>query len=125
MLPGLGHGLVRGGGAAASGAPAYAISFLNNALPQGVTFSRASTAQYYNQSGLLSTNENLFLQSNFSTGWAFSASASFVGTGTAPDGTNTAQLFNDATAASSTYVYQSINWTSGTVYTIKIGRAHV
>jgi len=64
--------------------------------------------------------QNLFTQSTFASGWSFSANASFVGTGTAPDGTNTAQLFNDSTGASSTYVYQSANWVNGTVYTISV-----
>jgi len=105
-------------------APVFTQDFTTGgggALPPGSTFSRGTIGTLYNSQGLVAyAPSNLFLQSNFATGWSFSASASFVGTGIAPDGTNTAQLFNDATAASSTYCYQSVNWVSGTTYTISV-----
>ena len=99
MTLGLGLGLPRGSGAAA-GSPAFVANLVNGALPQGTTYSRTSTALYYNQSGLLSSNENLLTYSSSvgGTQWSQNNVTPTLNSVVAPDGTMTGSTFVETTA---------------------------
>jgi hypothetical protein len=113
-------------------------------LDNRITFTRATTATYFNSSGVLSTaasgearfdynpttlaplgllieeaRTNSLLQSqNFTTTWSAGNVTVTANTTTAPDGTSTAETFDDDVANGGHDVGQSIVTTTGTTYTL-------
>ena len=108
--------------AATTALPAYSLNFLTTTtLDPSLTFTRGSTAQYYNQSGLLTSNENLFLYSQDFTQsfWTKTTSTVTSSATTAPDGTSTGTKFIPNNGASSNaYLSQQLTITSGNYYCI-------
>jgi len=108
----------------------------SNALDPRITFSRASTATFFNSLGVLSTaasgaprfdydpstlaprgflieeqRQNLLLQSNsFDTSWTNTNSADVAAQGISPDGTNTAWSLTDDAVNSNHNIFQSVVW---------------
>jgi hypothetical protein len=125
--------------------PSLYLDFtVSNQLDPRITFTRASSATFFDSAGVLQTaasdaarftynpstlaaqgllieeqRTNSFLQSQFASGWLFS-NASFTSTTIAPDGTNTGQVLNDSSAAAAGYVYQGVSVTSGTAYAFSV-----
>ena len=118
---------------------AFGFNFLtSSSLPQGATFSRGTTATYYNQSGLLTSaavngprfdydpgnvlQQNLLLQSQtFETGWSLSALAFLTPNVTvAPDGTFTADLMVPNATVIDHRVTQTVSVNAGVTYTASI-----
>jgi hypothetical protein len=93
-----------------------ALDFMGGNLDSRIRFSRGSNATVVGSNGLIQyAPHNLLLQSEFASGWNFS-NASFSGTITAPDGTNTGRILNDSSATSAGYIYQGASVTSGVSY---------
>lgn len=103
--------------------PAIATTLLQDfvksrRLDPRITFSRASTGTYYNGS-TAKAEENLLLQSqDFTTTWAATAVTVTANTTTAPDGTSTAETFDDDVANGVHDVNQNVVTTTGTTYTL-------
>lgn len=129
------------GGPGGSGA-VYALNFLSGVLDPSLTFTRASSATYFNSVGILTSaannvprfdynpstlalngllieqqSTNLLLQSNnFGTAWTTGNSATITATsGISPDGTNNAWLLNDASNFG--FIQQVLTVSSGANYT--------
>jgi hypothetical protein len=127
--------------------PTLRLDFVNsNVLDPRVTFARASDATYFASSGKLTTaatnvprfdynpatgvcngllieqaSTNLFLQSNFASGWSTTGSPTVTANAaTSPDGTTNAVLWTRITTASS-YIGQGISKAaSALVYTFSV-----
>jgi len=108
-------------GTSTAPSPTLSLDFVGaTSLDAGITFSRGSQATLFNSAGtLVYAKHNLFLQSQFASSWLFS-NASFTGTTTAPDGTNTGQVLNDSSAAAAGYLYQGVNVVSGAAYEFSV-----
>ena len=106
--------------------PTYTADFITGgggALPPGVTFSRGSTAKYYNQQGYLVSNENLALYSQAFTNaaWLYSAYGTLVdNAGVAPDGTNTATLITATNTGTNNYWAQQTIALNPGVYVVSV-----
>ncbi len=127
--------------------PRMALDFTTGVLDPRVTFTRASTATFVGSNGLIQTaainaprfdyspstlapkgllieeqRANLFVQSQFQASWTANAgTTTFLGTYvTSPDGTDNGRILNDTSAAAAAYVFQSVSFTSGTVYTLSV-----
>lgn len=129
--------------------PTLALDFTTAILDSRISFTRttsaSSPATYVNSSGyvMFATNDqprfdydpitlvckgllveesraNLFLQSQFVSGWTTNAAGSFTGTGTSPDNTSNAKAFNDNSASAAAYTYQGVNVTNAVVYTLSV-----
>ena len=101
-------------------APSLNLDFANSQqLDPRITFSRPTTAAYYDADTTALAEQNLLLQSQAlaTTPWALYA-ASISGTlVTAPDGTTTAQKIIESSATGTHGEYQSITLVSGNTYT--------
>jgi hypothetical protein len=102
--------------------PSLLLDFANSGvLDPRITFSRSTTATYYDGVTTAKAEENLALQSQTfdSTSWAKSGSATVTSDSTtAPDGTSTADTLNGA--AGSSYIIQAISITTGLSYTFSV-----
>jgi len=81
-------------------------------LDPRITFSRSTTATYYDGVTTAKAEENLFLRSQeFNTGWTPTNATITADATSAPDGTTTADtLAATATSAGGTYALQNINF---------------
>ena len=78
-------------------------------LDPRVTFSRSTTAPYYDGKTSVLAEQNLLLQSqNFATTWLISGLTATANNATAPDGTTTASLITLGAGTSQKFIYQSI-----------------
>jgi hypothetical protein len=102
--------------------PSLLLDFANTkALDPRITFTRATTATYYDGVTTAKAEENLALQSQTfgSTSWTKTGSATVTDDSTtAPDGTSTADTLNGA--AGSSYIIQAIPITTGLSYTFSV-----
>jgi hypothetical protein len=91
-------------------APSLSLDFANSkALDPRITFSRPTTATYYNSYSSAVAEQNLFLQSqNFGTSWTASANTVTINTTTAPDGTTTASSLIPTASTTQHYILQGI-----------------
>lgn len=98
--------------------PSLLLDFANaQQLPPSVTFTRATTAAYYNGSTTAMAEQNLILQSQtIGAGWVINATYA-TDVGVAPDGTTTA---DQLTLASGKSCYQTVTWPSGTFGTVTV-----
>ena len=99
--------------------PSLELNFANSQqLDPRVTFSRSTTAPYYDGKTSVLAEQNLFIQSNTFTNAAWVATSATIASGvTAPDGTATAYSMT-ATAGNAT-LYQTLTLTA-TAYTESI-----
>ena len=99
--------------------PSLLLDFANSQqLDPRVTFSRSTTAPYYDGKTSVLAEQNLFIQSNTFTNAAWVATSATIASGvTAPDGTATAYSMT-ATAGNAT-LYQTLTLTA-TAYTESI-----
>lgn len=90
-------------------------------LDPRITYSRASTGTYYDGKTVAKAEENLFVQSQFVTGWGSSNVSQTANATTAPDGTTTAlSIIVNTTAAVSHSVVQTTGATAGNTYTYSV-----
>ena len=135
-------------GGGASLVPNYSLNFLTGTLDPSLTFTRASTATYYNSSGILtqaatnaprfdydpstlqlkgllleqqSTNNMVFSQQYTNAAWANTAGNVIDNYTTSPDGGNNASVIFQTNGSSSDQVLkQAAGATSSTTNTISI-----
>jgi len=95
--------------------PSLNLDFSNTKKLDGrITFTRASTATYYDGVTTAKAEENLLLQSqDFTTSWSNVATSDTADTTVAPDGTTTADTIT-ATGTGAHYVQQTSFSTTGT-----------
>jgi hypothetical protein len=89
--------------------PSLSLDFANTkALDPRVTFTRTTTATYYNGVTTAKAEENLLLQSqDFTTSWVNFNSTDTANTDVAPDGTTTADTITDNATSGGHFVRQS------------------
>ena len=100
--------------------PSLLLDFANTKqLDPRITYTRASTATFYNGVTTAMAEQNLLLQSQtFETTWTLqSGSTITANTSTAPDGTTTADTFNEGTGSAYHDVEQSLTLQTG-AYTV-------
>ncbi len=101
--------------------PSLMLDFANTeALDPRITFTRTTTATYYNGVTTAKAEENLFLQSQtLNTGWLTLNVTVTADNATAPDGTTTADTIveNAATGVHEIYSFATVN---GVTYTISV-----
>ena len=102
--------------------PALLLDFAGTKqLDPRITFTRASTATYYNGVTTAKAEENLLLQSqDFTTTWLNDNTADTANTTTAPDGTSTADTLRENAATSAHTIFQNITAISGQSYTFSV-----
>jgi hypothetical protein len=105
--------------------PALWLDFTsgNQTLDPRITFTRASTATYFNSAGVLTTTGfNLLTYSEQfdNAAWTKTQSSIVADTVVAPNGTLTGDLHLPNTTAAEHSVAQSFSFVSGTTYTISI-----
>ena len=90
--------------------PSLLLDFANSkALDPRITFTRASTATYWDGHTTAKAEENLIPQSNFSSGWETEGKSTInLNNATAPDGTTTAAKMNQVAAQISAYYYDYV-----------------
>ena len=108
--------------------PSLLLDFANaQQLPPAVTFTRATTAAYYNGSTTAMAEQNLITDSQVLNGAAWLLTNNSVvtaNTTTAPDGTLTADTFSatgsSTTTGTPTQVYKMVDGVTGLTYTASI-----
>jgi hypothetical protein len=102
--------------------PSLLLDFANSKrLDPRVTFTRASTATYYDGVTVSKAEENLLLQSQaFDTGanWAVTNAAVTANTTTAPDGTSTADTLTASAGSGTPRLAQSVTLTQTNTFSI-------
>jgi hypothetical protein len=90
--------------------PSLLLDFANSkALDPRITFTRASTATYWDGHTTAKAEENLIPQSNFSSGWATEGKSTInLNNATAPDGTTTAAKMNQVATQNAAYYYDYV-----------------
>jgi hypothetical protein len=98
--------------------PSLVLDFANSErLDPRVTFTRASTATYYDGVTVSKAEENLYLQSQtFGTTWATTSGAVSANVDVAPDGTSTADLFYPTSSGTYRTIGQTINFRTLSVF---------
>lgn len=101
--------------------PSLNLDFANTKrLDPRITFTRASTATYYDGKTAAKAEENLFLQSQFAGTWVEGNSTRTANAAVAPDGTTTAEsLVPNTTSGVSHNLMQSAG-AIGLVYTLSV-----
>jgi hypothetical protein len=96
--------------------PSLSLDFAKvKALDPRITFTRASTATYYDGKTVAKAEENLLLQSEFASGWINEATNTLTANNAAaPNGTTTAALLSSPAATN--YAYQVPTTTIGLQY---------
>jgi cyclophilin family peptidyl-prolyl cis-trans isomerase len=105
--------------------PSLNLDFANTKkLDSRITFTRASTATYYDGVTTAKAEENLLLQSqDFTTTWANTGTTDSANTEIAPDGTTTADTLtalNDASSGSTRIEQTGVNFISGQNYVFSL-----
>ena len=101
--------------------PSLLLDFANTEqLDPRITFSRPTTATYYDANTTALAEQNLLLQSQFASGWTVSSFASLtINSTTAPDGTTTgATLTSTSSVSINTGMYQGVTTAIGQTYSI-------
>ena len=101
--------------------PSLMLDFANTkALDPRITFTRTTTATYYDGVTTAKAEENLLIRSQEfeDAGWINSGTTETANTSAAPDGTTTADTLDDGTATSAHDVGQTFTATSGVTYTL-------
>jgi hypothetical protein len=95
--------------------PALLLDFANTKrLDPRITFTRTTTATYYDGVTTAKAEENLLLQSqDFTTTWTTTDITVTANTTTAPDGTSTAETIDDGTATAAHNINQLISGIKG------------
>jgi hypothetical protein len=99
--------------------PSLLLDFANTeALDPRITFTRASTATFYDGRTTAKAEENLLVQSQDFTaaGWGVAGASTTANTTAAPDGTTTADTLTENTSNSSHEIFRIFSGTSGLVY---------
>jgi hypothetical protein len=99
-------------------APSLSLDFARTkVLDPRITFSRASTATFYDGRTVAKAEENLLLQSQTMNSWSSSAMGITADSTAAPDGTTTAALLTPTSATSRHYIFinSSVGLTSSGV----------
>jgi len=98
--------------------PSLSLDFANvKALDPRITFTRTTTATYYDGKTTAKAEENLLLQSQtFNTTWAVSQTSVTANTEAAPDGTTTAETITDNAVNAPHIVQQGISPQANTEY---------
>jgi len=93
--------------------PSLLLDFANSkVLDPRITFTRTTTATYYDGVTTAKAEENLLLQSQFASSWSTSYATNTLNSTTAPDGTTTATTLTVSTAAANSGFYQNSGITS-------------
>ena len=103
--------------------PSLLLDFANTkALDPRVTFTRSTTATYYDGVTTAKAEENLFTRSQEFEGgdWSKTGTTITANAATAPDGTSTADQMIETTDTSNHRVQQGINATNGLTYTFSV-----
>ena len=100
--------------------PSLNLDFANaQQLDPRITFSRSTTAAYYDANTTALAEQNLFLQSQNLAAFGSVQNLTFTSNSTAaPDGTTTATTLNEGTNTGGHTTYQSYSSTAGLNYTI-------
>jgi len=100
--------------------PSLLLDFANTKqLDPRITYTRASTASFYNGVTTAKAEENLILQSQTleSGSWTKAGGSSTTNSTAAPDGTTTADTFTEDTTTGSHNIYQTFSGTTALPYT--------
>ena len=103
--------------------PSLLLDFANTkALDPRITFTRASTATFYDGKTVAKAEENLVLQSqDFSTSWSVEDLSVTSNSAVAPDGTTTADTITENTATTDHRIKSTaISFVSGLSYVISV-----
>ena len=108
--------------------PTLNLDFVNSkTLDSRITFTRSTTATYYDGKSSAVAEQNLLLQSQTlaTSPWTFSSGGTGVtsvtqNSATAPDGTTTANLLLAANTSASHFIYSTVILTSGIAYTYSV-----
>lgn len=103
--------------------PSLLLDFANaQQLPPSVTFTRATTAAYYNGSTTALADQNLIIYSQEFNSWQQERTTTTANSTTAPDGTSTADTIAASGAAQNHSVYHSneITLLNGLTYTYSV-----
>jgi hypothetical protein len=101
--------------------PTLNLDFANvKALDPRITFTRASSARYYDGKTVAKAEQNLLLRSQEfdNASWVNTGSSETANTSTAPDGTATADTLNEETATGSHSLHQVPSLLASTTYTL-------
>lgn len=98
--------------------PSLLLDFANSkVLDPRITFTRTTTATYYDGVTTAKAEENLLLQSQFAASWSGFNATLTANTTTAPDGTSTAATVVENTANNQHVAYQQPTYTTSATYT--------
>lgn len=103
--------------------PSLLLDFANTKkLDPRITFTRASTATYYDEDTVAKAEENLVLQSQAfeNASWTKSLLTVSANTVAAPDGTTTAETITCTASTGSHEIYQGFTFVSGSTYTMSV-----
>jgi hypothetical protein len=103
--------------------PSLSLDFANTKqLDPRITFTRTTTATYYDGKTVAKAEENLLRQSQeFNTTWTAVRSTITANTTTAPDGTSTADSFiEDSTASNNHAITQTLTLTANSTYAVSV-----
>lgn len=102
--------------------PSLLLDFANaQQLPPAVTFTRATTAVYYNGSTTALAEQNLQDYSQNFNSWTGNLCTATADTTTAPDGTSTADTVAMTTSSGEHYIYRNaVNCNAGVVTTVSV-----
>jgi hypothetical protein len=102
--------------------PSLNLSFaLTKALDPRITFTRTTTATYYNGVQTAKAEENLLLQSqDFTTSWMNQRTTDSANTTAAPDGTTTADTITETIETGVHNIRQEVAVTSGLPYVFSV-----
>ena len=101
--------------------PSLLLDFANTKqLDNRVTFTRTTPAVYYDGKSTAVADQNLILQSQTLDVGPWTGESVTANTATAPDGTVTAETYNQGTGTTYHERYQSVVLTAGQTYTVSV-----
>ena len=101
--------------------PSLLLDFANTrVLDPRITFTRASTATFYDNDSSAVAEQNLltYSQEFDNAAWVKASATITANTSTAPDGTTTAETINEGTASAGHNINQSFSLAANTTYTL-------